>query len=190
MRFRFALAVAAIAWHAAVFLPAAQAQDDTIDCAAFYKNPDGSWTATQPAFIPGTKLVSRVGGVFHPGVTAGGTDVVAALDKACPNPATSAAAPARALPPRVSLSAFADANGSIDITRLSCGHLADASDEEAGLLLAWYSRAATGPAKTGNVNKPRNFNLARLRFAIRNVVDYCKTHREQNLVQAMDQILR
>jgi len=190
MRLRFALAVGAIAWHAAVFLPAARAQDDAIDCTAFYKNPDGSWTATQPAFIPGTKLVTRVGGVFHPGVTAGGTDVVATLNKACPNPASSPAAPARALPPRLSLSAFADANGTIDIARLSCGHLADASDEEAGLLLAWYSRAASGAAKTANANKPRQFNLARLRFAIRNVVDYCKLHREQNLVQAMDLLLR
>jgi HdeA/HdeB family len=181
----FALTVVTIVFsQAACLMTGAQAQDDGIKCDAFYKNSDGSWTAMQPVFLPGTKMVSRVGGVFRPGVSIDGYDVAAALDKACPNPATSP--PAVVLPqqPYVSLSNAADANGAIDVTRLTCGNLADTSDEEASLLLAWYGYAP------GGVTNGRIFNMARLRSAIHTVVDYCKTHRDQNLVKAMERTLR
>jgi hypothetical protein len=128
---RLALAVAMVAWQAACLIPGAQAQDDVVQCDAFYRNSDGSWTATQSVFLPGTKMVSRVGGVFRPGVLVDGHDVAAALDKACPNPTTSPPAAAQTRPPRASLSKFADANGTIDVTRLTCADLADTSDEEA-----------------------------------------------------------
>jgi hypothetical protein len=163
----------------------AQAQDDDIKCDAFYRNADGSWTATQSVFLPGTRMVSRVGGVFRPGVAIDGHDVAAALDKACPNPATSPPAAAQMQQqPRPSLSKFADANGTIDVTRLTCGDLADTSDEEAGLLLAWYGSSSNGPAKR------RIFNMTRLRAAIHSVVAYCKSRREQNLVKVMDVMLK
>jgi len=184
MRRCFALAVATIIWQAACFMTVAQAQDDDIKCDAFYRNADGSWTATQSVFLPGTRMVSRVGGVFRPGVAIDGHDVAAALDKACPNPATSPPAAAQTQPPRASLSKFADANGTIDIARLTCGDLADTSDEEAGLLLAWYGYSSNGPTKR------RIFNMARLRVAIHSVVTYCKSRREQNLVKVMDVMLK
>ena len=177
---RLALAVATVAWQAACLIPGAQAQDDVVQCDAFYRNSDGSWTATQSVFLPGTKMVSRVGGVFRRGVLVDGHDVAAALDKACPNPATSPPAAAQTQPPRASLSKFADANGTIDVTRLTCADLADTSDEEADLLLAWYGYPSNGPAKR------RFFNMAHLRSAMHGVVDYCKTHRDQNLVRVMD----
>jgi hypothetical protein len=167
--------------QAACFTTGARAQDEGIKCDAFYKNPDGSWTAAQPVYLPGTKMVSRVGGVFRSGVSVDGYDVAAALDKACPNPATSPPAATRPQQPYVSLSNAADAN---DVARLTCGHLADTSDEEAGLLLAWYGYAPSGPTNR------RIFNMARLRSAIHTVVDYCKTHRDQNRVKAMERALK
>jgi hypothetical protein len=185
----FALTVATIVFatiilQTACFRTAAQAQDEGIKCDAFYKNPDGSWTATQPVYLPGTRMVSRIGGVFRPGVSVDGYDVAAALDKGCPNPATSPPAATRPQQPYVSLSNAADANGAIDVARLTCGHLADTSDEEAGLLLAWYGYAPSGPTNR------RIFNMARLRSAIHTIVDYCKTHRDQNLVKAMERVLK
>jgi hypothetical protein len=157
----------------------ALAQGERPLCDAFYKNPDGSWTATQSVFLPGTTRVSRVGGVFRPGVEIDGVDVAATLDKACPNPATTAA---QTQQPRSTLSQFADANGTIDIAGLTCASLADATESEAALLLAWYGGAANrAPAKK------RSFNLARLRTTIEDVVTFCKSHREQSLLKVMDE---
>jgi len=172
---------AAIAGLMLVTVAAARAQDQRLPCEAFYKNPDGSWTATQSVFLPGTGRVSRVGGVFRPGITVDGFDVAAALDKACPNPATSAA---QTQQPRSSLSQFADANGTIDIAGLTCASLADASESETALLLAWYSGTVDRAR-----SKRRTFNLARLRTTIQDIVAYCGDHREQNLVKVMDELM-
>jgi HdeA/HdeB family len=160
---------------------AALAQGERPLCEAFYKNPDGSWTATQSVFLPGTTRVSRVGGIFRPGVEVDGIDVAAALDKACPNPATTAA---QTQQPRSSLAQFADANGTIDIAGLTCASVADASESESALLLAWYNGAAHRPPA-----KRHAFNLARLRTTIQDVVIYCREHREQNLVRVMDELM-
>jgi hypothetical protein len=119
--------------------------------------------------------------MFRPGVEVDGVDVAATLDKACPNPATTAA---QTQQPRSLLSQFADANGTIDIAGLSCASLADVSESETGLLLAWYSGAANrAPAKR------RTVNLARLRTTIQDVVLYCRDHRERNLVKVMDELM-
>ena len=175
-----ALLLAALA-YLPVAATAALAQGEPPLCDAFYKNPDGSWTATQSVFLPGTNRVSRVGGIFRPGVAVDGIDVAAALDKACPNPATTAA---QTQQPRSSLSQFADANGTIDIAGLTCASVANASESESALLLAWYS-GATNRAPT----KRRTFNFARLRTTIQDVVIYCKEHREQNLVRVLDELM-
>jgi len=177
-----ALTLAAIACLMAAAPTAARAQDERQLCEAFYKNPDGSWTATQSVFLPGTTRVSRVGGVFRPGVAVDGIDVAAALDKACPNPATTAA---QTQQPRSTLSQFADANGSIDIAGLTCAALVDASPSETDVLLAWYSGATNRAAPV----KRRTFNFARLRTTIQDIVTYCRDHREQNLVKVMDELM-
>jgi hypothetical protein len=103
------------------------------------------------------------------------------LDKSCPNPATSAPVAARPpQPDRVSLSKYGDSNGVVDVTRLTCGHIADAPDEEAELLLAWYIGSSKGPATR------RAFDMARLRSASQNIVAYCRAHRGDNLVKSID----
>jgi hypothetical protein len=185
MRRYFVLAVVAIAIQALCPVTSAWAQDDEMPCDAFTKNPDGSWTATRAAFIVGPNFSVRVGGVFRPGDKYKDYDLAAHLAEACRNaPPPQPQAVTQAQPPRAALSHFADANGNIDIQHLTCGHLADASGEEAALLLAWYSGTYSGPPKR------RPFNVAQLRYAIRNIVDYCKSSRDTKLVQVMEHYLK
>jgi hypothetical protein len=182
MRRCFAMAVALFAWPLIGFIPQARAQDE-LPCNAFYRNPDGSWTATQNIFIPGTKMVSRVGGVFRPGALVEGRDLAAILDKTCPNPGVAPPTAPQLQQSSVPLLKSADANGVLDVAGLSCGQVADAADWEADLLLAWYG-GSLAPAKN------RRFNMPRLRSAIQNVVAFCKVHRDAKLVKVMDSMLK
>jgi hypothetical protein len=96
--------------------------------------------------------------------------------------ASRAAAPALSATPF--LAKYADANGNIDIRQLTCGHLDDATAEEAQLLLAWYSGWYNGLAKGHGIN------LARVRYKMRNIADYCRTNRDKRLTDAMEQMLK
>jgi hypothetical protein len=97
-----------------------------------------------------------------------------------PGTAPSAAAPQ----PQSFLARYADANGNLDVRQLTCGHLDDTSAEEAELFLAWYSGWYAGFAKN------RGINLARTRYAIRNIVAYCKGDRNKRLTDVMEQMLK
>jgi hypothetical protein len=97
-----------------------------------------------------------------------------------PGTAPRAAAPQ----PQSFLARYADANGNLDIRQLTCGHLDDTSVEEAELFLSWYSGWYSGVAKN------RGINLARVRYAIRNVVAYCKGDRNKRLTEVMEQMLK
>jgi hypothetical protein len=175
---RMAFAVVAICLQAGW----AQAQLG-IDCASFMKNPDGSWTVISKAYIPGPNVRVEEGSVFRRGGTFLGEDLAERLDRACPNvPVTTPAV--QPTGPQVPLSTYADSNGNIDVHRLNCAYLDNASTEETELLLSWYSGSYNAIAKK------RGFNLERLRSAIRNVVDYCKANPEKNLAQALDVILK
>jgi len=188
----FALVVFATALQTACPITRAQAQSGGMPCDSFVKNPDGSWTATQDAYIPGPNIKAREGGIFRPGRVILGMDVAAKLDEACPKQAVAPppsqspapAAAAQAQEPQVPLSRYADANGNIDVQRLTCANLAATSTEEADLLLAWYSGRFNGLAKG------RGINLAQMRYAIRNVDDYCKVNRDKRLLQVMDLMLK
>jgi len=196
MRGGVALLVAAL--MTAALCLAARAQNDEFPCDAFVRNGDGSWTATQATYIYSVNFSVRKGGVFRRGDTYKGLDLAAKLDEVCSNaapapPMTAAPPPGTAAPPAAaarvpqqlpSLAKFADANGNIDVSRLSCGHLADASAEDAALLLAWYSGAF------GRTAKARTVNLARLRYESRGLIDYCKVNRSESLTKAMDAALR
>jgi hypothetical protein len=178
---RLAFAVVAICLQAVCLATRAQAQ--AIDCASFMKNPDGSWTVIDKAYIPGPNVRVEEGSVFRRGGTFLGEDLAERLDRACPNvPVTTPAVQPRG--PQVPLSTYADANGNIEARRLTCAYLAKASTEETGLLLSWYSGSYNALAKK------RGFNLERLRSAIRNVVDYCQANPEKNLAQALDLLLK
>jgi len=49
---------------------------------------------------------------------------------------------------QVPLSTYADANGYLDVQKLTCGQLAGTFQEDADLLVAWYSGWYNGLAKS------------------------------------------
>jgi HdeA/HdeB family len=182
----FFLVCVASAMLASTLQPRAQGG---IDCNVFTKNDDGSWTAERRAFIPGANLRVEAGSMFRPGDTLLGQDIAATLNTACPNavvraPAAEQGPAAQPTAPGIPLSRLADANGNIDIQRLTCSHLADAPPGDTDVLLAWYSGWYNGVAKR------RGINLARVRYAMRSVTDYCKANREKTLLQVMELMLK
>lgn len=180
---RLAFAVAAISLQAVCLVIRVQAQG-AIDCTSFEKNPDGSWTVISKAYIPGPNVRVEEGSVFRRGGTFLGEDLAERLDRACPNVPVTTPVAVQPTSPQVPLSTYADANGNIDARRLTCAYLDNTSTEETGLLLSWYSGSYSA------ISKKRGFNMARLRSAIRSVVDYCKANPEKNLVQALDLMLK
>jgi hypothetical protein len=186
---RSTLVALAIALQTLCLAGHARAQDREIDCDSFVKNPDGSWTVVKKVFIPTQNVRVNEGTVFRPGTTFLGDDMTVRLSRACPNKQVSAPAPPEGTAPqpqpgRVPLSQFADANGNIDVQRLTCGQIADASIEEADFFLAWYSGWYHGAAKN------RGINLARVRYAVHSVVEYCKLNRDRKLTDAMERLLK
>jgi hypothetical protein len=206
MRCRVALSItAAIALQ--VCCLSAQAATSNIPCDAFAKNSDGSWTVLQTTYLEGPNIKVQQDATFAPGRVVLGYDIADMIAKACPNavvapppgtePAPGAAAPrtgvstapgaapsAAAPQPQSFLARYADANGNLDVRQLTCGHLDDTSAEEAELFLSWYSGWYSGVAKN------RGINLARIRYAIHNVVAYCKGDRNKRLTDVMEQMLK
>lgn len=168
-----------------------RAQDRDIDCDSFIKNPDGSWTVIKKVFIPVQNVRVNEGVVFRPGSTFLGDDMTVRLSKACPNKQVAVPEPAdvaqpqlQAQPARMPLSQYADANGNIDVQRLTCGQIADASVEDSNFFLSWYSGWYYG------TEKKRGINPARVRYVIRSVVDYCRTNRDRKLTDVMASLLK
>ena len=177
-------AVVAIALNTVCLGAISRAQDKSMPCDAFVKNPDGSWSATRNAAIQGTgaSLTIRAGSVLRPGASIRGLDLATILDRECP--VEPEPAPVAAPDPQVALGRYSDANGNIEAEKLSCGQLAEASSADADLFLAWYSGWYSGFAKK------RGINPARVRYAIRNVVDFCKGNRDNRLAQVMELMLK
>lgn len=191
---RCLIVAAAVTLLSACFVAGAHAQDSEIDCSAFIKNPDGSWTVVDEVFIPVQNVRVRPGTVFEPGQTFLGDDMTVRLAKACPNqptaaPAEGPTAQPSGLPqtqpgPYAPLSSYADANGNIDVQHLTCGHLAAASPADIAMLVTWYSGWYVGLAKK------RGISLARVQYEIRSVADYCKANRNQRLSDALNLLLK
>lgn len=181
------LVALAVALPIFYFAGGAHAQDSEIDCDFFIKNADGTWTVVKKVFIPIQNVRVNEGTVFRPGTTFLGDDMTVRLGRACPNKQVAVPAdvaqpqPQRQQPQpgRVPLSQYADANGNIDVQRLTCGQIADASIEEASFFLSWYSGWYYG------TEKKRGINPARVRYVIHSVVDYCKTNRDRKLPDVM-----
>jgi hypothetical protein len=53
----------------------------SVECAAFKKNPDGSWTSVRDTKVGAVRMSS--GGTFFPGVKLDGVDVGASLNAKC-----------------------------------------------------------------------------------------------------------
>ncbi len=192
MRIAVAIAVLTVLGAASASAPARAQELSGIPCDAFAKNAEGQWYATRNADISGTGHLMRIqqGSVLRPGAAIMGLDLAEILDRQCPvtaapEPEAPISGPASAGPAGgVPLSHYADANGNIEVRTLTCAHLNAASPAEADLLLAWYSGWYNGSAKR------RGINLARVRYALRSVGDYCRRNPDKNLVQVMDLMLK
>lgn len=80
---------------------------------------------------------------------------------------------------QVSLSTYADANGYIDVQKLTCAQLAGTSQEDADLLVAWYSGWYNGLAKK-HLAKPDR--ASRLEHEI---IVYCKANPGIRVIDAI-----
>jgi hypothetical protein len=185
-----ALAAIAIALSDAGLTPA---RAQSVPCDSFMRNQDGSWTAMQEVRFPagGRVFNVRTGSVLRPGAAIMGLDMADILAKECPNvpvgaPAAAVApAPALALSDQpAALSKFTDANGQIDVNKLTCAQLAETSQADADFLLLWQSGWYNAMAKR------RVIDLPRVKEGIRNVMLYCKANRDKRVTQAMDMYLK
>lgn len=82
------------------------------------------------------------------------------------------------------LTAYADANGYIDVQALTCAALAGTWQEDADRLTTWYSGWYNGLAKK------HYFNIARSKELEHEVIVYCKAHPEVRIIEAIDVMLK
>jgi len=85
---------------------------------------------------------------------------------------------------QVPLSAYADANGFIDVQALTCAQLAGTFQEDADMLASWYSGWYNGLAK-------KHFaHITRVKPGEHLVIQYCKQHPEMKVIEAIDVIFK
>jgi hypothetical protein len=85
---------------------------------------------------------------------------------------------------QTSLSAYADANGFLDMHKLTCAQLANTWQEDADLLSAWYSGWYNGLAK-------KHFaDLRKGKLIEHELILYCKANQGLLIIEAMAVVLR
>ena len=84
----------------------------------------------------------------------------------------------------VPLSAYADANGYIDVQALTCGQLANTYQEDANALSSWYSGWYNGLAHKHYADFKKG------REVEHQVIEYCKAHPDQRIIHAIGLMLR
>ena len=82
------------------------------------------------------------------------------------------------------LSAYADADGMIDVQKFTCAQLAGTFQEDADALGIWYSGWYNGLAKK------HYFNLPRVKEGIHKVIVHCKANKDKKVIQAIDFVLK
>lgn len=77
------------------------------------------------------------------------------------------------------LSAYADANGYLDVQKLTCAQLAGTWQGDADRLTAWYSGWYNGLAR-------KHFlDIRKSREAEHEVIQYCKAHPDELIIEAI-----
>jgi len=157
----------------------AQAQSN-FPCDAFIKNADGSWTAARNVRLPGpgTSYSVNQGATFTPNMSIMGMNVVSELEQQCPANLVPAAQTA------IDVAKYADAKGDIDAQTLTCGQLADASQEDAAFLGTWYVGWYNGQAKKAALN------IAATKAAIPKLIVYCKANQDRTVAMAIEDVLK
>jgi hypothetical protein len=82
------------------------------------------------------------------------------------------------------LTAYADANGYIDVQALTCAALAGTWQGDADRLTTWYSGWYNGLAKK------HYFNIARSKELEHEVIVYCKANPQVRIIEAISAMLK
>ena len=85
---------------------------------------------------------------------------------------------------QVDLSAYADAEGFIDVEALTCAQLANTWQGDADRLSAWYSGWYNGLAKK------HYMDILKGKEVEHEVIVYCKAHPELRIIQAMEVVFK
>jgi HdeA/HdeB family len=80
----------------------------------------------------------------------------------------------------VDLTTYADANGNLDIQKLTCEQLANTYQEDADFMTVWYSGWYNGLANYSKMKVDRAKELEH------RVIVYCKAHTDVKVIKAMD----
>ena len=82
------------------------------------------------------------------------------------------------------LSEYVDANGFLNVQTLTCAQLAGTYQQDADMLMSWYSGWYNGLAK-------KHFaHITRVKPGEHLVIQYCKQHPELKIIQAIDVVLK
>lgn len=85
---------------------------------------------------------------------------------------------------QVDLSAYADAEGYIDVQALTCAQLAGTWQDQADLLTTWYSGWYNGLAKKHYIN------IGRSKETEHEVIVYCKANPQVKIIEAIDVVFK
>ena len=82
------------------------------------------------------------------------------------------------------LSAYADANGYIDVQKLTCAQLANTWQQDADMLSTWYSGWYNGLARKHYIGVRKG------REVEHEVILYCKAHQDIRVIDAIAVVLK
>jgi len=82
------------------------------------------------------------------------------------------------------LSSYADADGWIDVQKLTCAQLAGTYQQDADMLSTWYSGWYNGLAKK------HMFNVTRAKDLEHEIIVYCKANQQRKVIQAIDVVFK
>jgi hypothetical protein len=85
---------------------------------------------------------------------------------------------------QVDLSAYADAEGFLNVQTLTCAQLANTWQGDADRLASWYSGWYNGLAKK------HYMDITKGKEAEHEVILYCKAHPELRIIQAMEVVFK
>ena len=85
---------------------------------------------------------------------------------------------------QVELKTYADANGDIDVQKLTCAQLAGTFQEDADFMATWYSGWYNGLANFGNIN------VERAKEVEHRVIVYCKANQSKTVIKAIDVVIK
>ena len=80
---------------------------------------------------------------------------------------------------QVELRSYADAKGFLDVQKLTCAQLANTYQEDADLLMAWYSGWYNGLAKK------HYMDIRKGKVVEHEVIMYCKANPEKRIIEAI-----